>query len=165
MDEVDVRDIYEYHAIASALDRPKMTKKIVVLEEFTILLGEKKEITTILTKSLAIARAVGVYYVLTSQRFSADIIDGKIKNNIDNRICYHVADATNSKIILDDTGAERLKVKGRAIFSNGCNKTEVQTFYISPQTLREATRGFIEKKTINNTVKNKNATEGEKWLI
>ena len=96
----------------------KMVRKIVILEEFTILLGQNQELTDTLIKSLAIARAAGVHYIFTSQRFSSKIIDGNIKSNIDNRICFHTSDGINSKIILDEMGAEKLNIKGRAIYSN-----------------------------------------------
>ena len=76
-----------------------MQYKFVIIEEFTVLLDIQDELSDTLTKSLALSRAVGIYFIFTSQRFSADIIDGKIKTNIDNRICFRVVDGINSKII------------------------------------------------------------------
>ena len=79
-------DIFEFNSKSNN----KMQYKFVMMEEFTVLLDINKELSVTLTKALAIARAVGVYFIFTSQRFSADIIDSKIKANIDTRVCFSV---------------------------------------------------------------------------
>ena len=117
-----------------------------------------------LTKALAIARAVGVFFVFTSQRFDSKIIDSRIKANIDNRICFHTADATNSKLILDTSGAEGLKVKGRCLISSAGDILEGQTFFIQDYDVQNAIKSHLkacskatEKKLINNSSQNKKA--------
>ena len=133
------RDIFEYNQ----RNREKMPYKFVVIEEFTILLDQSKEMSKVLTKSLAIARAAGVYFIFTSQRFSADIIDSKIKANIDNRVCFHVADSTNSKIILDVSGAEKITTIGRALISQGGIITEAQTPYVKKEDVERIVKTHI----------------------
>lgn len=142
----------------------KMNPKFVVIEEFTILLDQSKEVSTTLTKSLAIARAVGVFFIFTSQRFDAKIIDPKIKANIDNRICFHTADGTNSKIILDVTGAENLNVVGRCLVSVAGVITEGQSFYVKEDDVVKYTESHIidrratkDSVMINNSSQNKKA--------
>ena len=85
-----------------------------------------------------------------------------IKANIDNRICFHTADATNSKLILDKTGAEGLKVKGRCLISSAGDIQEGQTFFIQDCDVQNAIKSHlnkprraIEEKLINNSSKNK----------
>lgn len=143
----------------------KLNPKFVIMEEFTILLAQSDELSITLTKALAIARAVGVFFVFTSQRFDAKIIDSRIKANIDNRICFHTADATNSKLILDKTGAEAIKVKGRCLISSAGDIQEGQTFFIQDCDVQNAIKSHlneprrtIEKKLINYSSKNKKAT-------
>ena len=63
----DCRDIYEYNDISKS----KLPTKIVILEEFTILIDMQKDISTTLIKSLAISRACGVHFICTSQRFDS----------------------------------------------------------------------------------------------
>lgn len=140
--ESNSRSIDDYNKKSTV----KMARKIVVLEEFTILLGQNQELTDILTKSLAIARAAGVHYIFTSQRFSAKIIDGNIKANIDNRICFHTSDGINSKIILDETGAEKLNIKGRAIYSNGSEKIFMQSFYATDSDINKVILSNLKPK-------------------
>ena len=107
---------------------------------------------------------MGVFFVFTSQRFDAKIIDSRIKANIDNRICFHTADATNSKLILDKTGAEAIKVKGRCLISSAGDIQEGQTFFIQDCDVKNAIKSHlneprrtIEKKLINNSSQNKKA--------
>lgn len=144
--------------------RNKMTPKFIVIEEFTILLDQSKEMSITLTKCLAIARAVGVFFIFTSQRFDAKIIDSRIKANIDNRICFHTADGTNSKVILDTTGAEKLNVVGRCLISIAGVISEGQSFYAKETDIKKHTEIHISKrravtgdKMINNSEQNKKA--------
>lgn len=149
----------------------KMTPKFIVIEEFTILLDQSKEMSITLTKCLAIARAVGVFFIFTSQRFDSKIIDSKIKANIDNRVCFHTADGTNSKVILDVTGAEKLNTVGRCLISIAGVINEGQTPYVKENNVKKYTethiikrRATIEDKAINNSDQNKKATNEPKTM-
>lgn len=149
----------------------KMIPKFIVIEEFTILLDQSKEMSVTLTKALAIARAVGVFFVFTSQRFDAKIIDSKIKANIDNRVCFHTADGTNSKVILDTTGAEKLNTVGRCLISIAGVISEGQSFYAKESDVKKHTESHIIKrrattgnKMINNSDQNKKATNEPKMM-
>lgn len=165
--EKNCRDIFEFNSKSNS----KMQYKFVIIEEFTILLDIQKDVSTILTKSLAIARAVGVYFIFTSQRFSADIIDSKIKANISNRVCFSVADAMNSKIILDTQGAEKLRDKGRALISKESELHEFQSFNVTRQDVQE----FLKQQRLKNRTFNelpkvgkigvKKEQEGNGWVL
>lgn len=129
----------------------KITPKFIIIEEFTILLDQSKKISTTLTKCLAISRISAIFFCFTSQRFSSDIIDSKIKANIDNRVCFHTADAINSKLILDTGGAENLNVVGRCLVSVGGVLTEGQSFYVKESDVKKHTESHIvtPKSTID----------------
>ena len=148
-----------------------MNPKFVVIEEFTILLDQSKEMSVTLTKALAIARAVGVFFIFTSQRFDAKIIDSKIKANIDNRICFHAADGINSKVILDVTGAEKLNTLGRCLISIAGVIKEGQSLYAKENDVKKYTeahiikrRAAIEDTVTNNPKQNKKATNEPKTI-
>lgn len=154
----------------------KMIPKFVVMEEFTILLAHNNDISVTLTKCLAIARAVGVFFIFTSQRFDSKIIDSRIKANIDNRICFHTADGTNSKVILDVTGAEKLKVKGRCLISIAGEIMEGQTLYAREDDIERYTKSHLKDRRevfieggVNNKGGNEKSPQGlnieEKWGI
>lgn len=149
----------------------KMIPKFIVIEEFTILLDQSKEMSITLTKCLAIARAVAVFFIFTSQRFDAKIIDSKIKANIDNRVCFHTADGTNSKVILDVTGAEKLNTVGRCLISIAGVINEGQTPYVKESDVEKHIETHIIKrrattgdKVINNSDQNKKATNEPKMM-
>ena len=154
--KLNVKNISEFNQNSDE----KIKFKVVVIEEFTILMDYSKEIFDVLTKSLAISRATGIYYIFTSQRFDSKIIDSRVKANIDNRICFHTADAINSKLILDEDGAEKLDTKGRAILNRAGEKIEFQSFYITDEDVQRVINANLRqdkailepsnKNTINN---------------
>ena len=125
--ELDVVNISEFNKKS----KEKMKFKVVVIEEFTILMDYSKEVFEVLTKSISISRATGITFILVAQRFDSTNCDPKIKSNIDNRICYRVSDSVNSRVILDSDGAEKLNAKGRAILSRAGEKVEFQSFFIT----------------------------------
>lgn len=62
------------------------------------------------------ARAVGMHLIIATQRPSADVVTGLIKANIPTKIAFMTTNSINSKIILDQTGAEKLTGKGDMLF-------------------------------------------------
>ncbi|MCQ2009278.1 FtsK/SpoIIIE domain-containing protein [Sporolactobacillus sp. STSJ-5] len=88
---------------------------IVVCIDEVALLKKEKEVMALIEDISAIGRALGVYLILSMQRPDADVLDGKLKNNLNVRISFKQADKINSKIILDQAGAEKLPCPGRAI--------------------------------------------------
>ena len=165
LDESNSRDWMVHNKKSNKMIKPKF----VIIEEFMILLGEDKGIKETLIKLLAISRAVGVYFIFTSQRFDSKIIDSRIKANIDNRICFHTADGINSSVILDQTGAEKLNTKGRCLISLGGEIEEGQTPYVTEDDVQNAIkshlkprREVLEDKTDKNKGKEKEGSQEPK---
>jgi S-DNA-T family DNA segregation ATPase FtsK/SpoIIIE len=87
---------------------------VVAIDEVALLKKEKKIMETIEDIS-AIGRALGVYLILSMQRPDAQVLDGKLKNNLTVRLSYKQADKINSKIVLGENGAEKLTHPGRGL--------------------------------------------------
>lgn len=78
------------------------------------------------------ARAVGIHLILATQRPSAEVVTGLIKANIPTKIAFSVTNSLNSKIILDEVGAESLTGKGDLLYSDPTAKSlqRLQGLYI-----------------------------------
>ena len=85
------------------------------------------------------ARAAGMHLIIATQRPSADVITGLMKDNIPSRIAFAVASAINSRIILDQSGAEKLLGKGDMLYAPlGVTKPmRIQGCFVSDQEVEE----------------------------
>lgn len=111
MKERKARDLEEYRKAGGRL--PYI---FVFVDEFGDLIMQKDDAADA-TKTSIIqiaqkARAAGIHVVLTTQRPSVNVVDGLIKANFPTRIAFRTASATDSEIILDQRGAEKLLGKG-----------------------------------------------------
>jgi S-DNA-T family DNA segregation ATPase FtsK/SpoIIIE len=123
---------------------------IVMIDEFADLTMQdiSKECYTLLCQLVQKSRACGIYCILATQRPSADIITGVIKANFPARIACRVASKVDSRIILDENGAETLKNVGEVIIKNyNYNKEKIQLSYSSPNEILQ----FLNEKMASNT--------------
>lgn len=117
---VNVRNISAYNEKIEKerLKREKMPYILVIMDEFADLMAVAgKELETMLHRLSAMARAVGIHLVFATQRPSADVVTGLIKNNLPTKIAFSVTNQINSKIILDCNGAEKLLGRGDMLYA------------------------------------------------
>ena len=136
LNNLAVRNISAYNAklASQKIAREKLPYIVVVIDEFAdIMTTVGKELETLLARLAAMARAVGIHLVLATQRPSADVITGIIKSNIPTRIAFTVSGQVNSRIIIDETGAEKLLGGGDMLFAPGWepNSTRLQGAFLS----------------------------------
>lgn len=99
---------------------------LLIIDEYAEL-GRDKEIESNIQHLLQIGRASGFRAIISTQRPTHDLISTSVKGLIPTRICFSVADGTNSEVVLDQRGAEKLKgVPGRALFLHGASVQELQ---------------------------------------
>lgn len=123
---------------------------VTVIDEYSDLImsagssGEDKtrarSITTSIIRLAQKGRAAGIHIILATQRPSVDVITGLIKNNFPARIAFRVFSGTDSKTILDSTGAEKLIGKGDMIYNAGANMVRAQCAFIGNDEIATLTK-------------------------
>jgi S-DNA-T family DNA segregation ATPase FtsK/SpoIIIE len=108
---------------------------IIVDEVGDLMMAMKKEVEGHIIRLAQKSRAAGIHLILTTQRPTVDVITGLIKSNLPARICFQVADRSNSRVVLDEIGAEKLLGRGDMLFLQPNTSTIVraQGSYASDQ--------------------------------
>ncbi len=121
LDGMSVRDISSYNRkiVEKHIATEHLPYLIVIIDEFADLMATTgKQLEGVLARLAAMSRAVGIHLVLATQRPSIDVITGLIKANIPSRIAFMVASKIDSRIILDQLGAEKLLGKGDMLYTS-----------------------------------------------
>jgi S-DNA-T family DNA segregation ATPase FtsK/SpoIIIE len=120
LDSMGVRDIKSYNKRIRerSIAAEHLPYIVVVIDEFADLMATTgKELESTVARLAAMSRAVGIHLVLATQRPSIDVITGLIKANIPSRIAFMVASKMDSRIIIDQVGAEKLLGKGDMLYA------------------------------------------------
>ena len=129
LDGMGVRDItsYNHRIVERNIATEKLPYIVVVIDEFADLMATTgKELESVVARLAAMSRAVGIHLVLATQRPSIDVITGLIKANIPTRIAFMVASKMDSRIIIDQVGAEKLLGRGDMLYASATDPFPVR---------------------------------------
>jgi DNA segregation ATPase FtsK/SpoIIIE, S-DNA-T family len=117
---VGARNITDYNKKLNKKDGAiKLPYIVIIIDELADLMMLSPEDTERgITRLAQMARATGIHMIIATQRPSVDVVTGIIKANFPARIAFAVASSTDSRVILDTTGAERLLGQGDMLFQS-----------------------------------------------
>ena len=96
---------------------------VIIIDELAdLMLTAQQDIEPRIQKLTQLARATGIHMIIATQRPTVDIITGTIKSNIPGRVAFKVAQKNDSRVIIDQEGADKLVGKGDMLVLTGANK-------------------------------------------
>ena len=122
---------------------PDEVRIIIIIDELSDLLESKESKKIIVPRLLRLAqkgRAAGIHVILATQRPDATVINGTLKGNLPTRLAFHTITKIDSRIILDQSGAELLRGNGDGLYIRNGQLTpeRIQAPYISLDQIKSA---------------------------
>lgn len=106
---------------------PSMPYKFVIIDEFADL-GMKTTVGSLIQTLAQKGRACGIHLIIATQRASAHVISGDIKVNFPTRAVFRMSKSIDSRVMLDEDGAEKLLGKGDMLFASDAGVERLQGF-------------------------------------
>ncbi|MBP5744350.1 MAG: DNA translocase FtsK [Oscillospiraceae bacterium] len=147
--EAGVRDLETYNNYCRNNGEEPLPQMVIVIDELAdLMMAASKEVEESICRIAQMGRASGQHLVIATQRPSADVITGLMKANIPSRIAFAVSSTLESRIILDQGGADKLIGHGDMLYAPiGCGKPlRVQGAFVSDDE-RERIISFISKNS------------------
>ncbi len=140
LSEVGVRDLDGYNsaveegrfaprpsADGESIPYAKLSYIVIILDELAdLMMVAARDVEESICRIAQKARAVGIHLVIATQRPSTNVITGLIKANVPARLAFAVSSLTDSRVVLDQQGAERLVGRGDGLLLDGSTSTPIR---------------------------------------
>ena len=138
---IGARNIIDYNENGG--DGEAMPYIVVIIDELAdLMMLAPEETERTITRIAALARATGIHLIIATQRPSVDVVTGLIKANFPARIAFAVAGSVDSRVILDQPGAERLLGTGDMLYLSGESPAplRLQGVFVSDEEINSISR-------------------------
>ncbi len=117
LETIRARNLDSYNAKMKKAGKPKLPRIVILIDELAdLMLNSAEQTQDQIVRLAQKARAIGIHLVVATQRPSVDVVTGVIKANFPTRIAFTVASQVDSRVVLDQPGAETLLGKGDMLF-------------------------------------------------
>jgi DNA segregation ATPase FtsK/SpoIIIE, S-DNA-T family len=177
LSELGYRDITGYNAafakgqiqppLGSVVEYEHLPYIVVVVDELNdLMMVAARDVEESITRIAQKARAVGIHLIVATQRPSVNVITGVIKANIPARMAFAVSSLTDSRVILDQPGAEKLVGKGDMLLlpGNSSVANRIQGSFVSEDEVRQVVahwRAQSPEPVYSNDVESGGESDGD----
>ncbi|HEY2982476.1 MAG TPA: DNA translocase FtsK 4TM domain-containing protein [Anaerolineales bacterium] len=137
---IGARNITDYNGRMQMQGGKKLPNLVMIIDELAdLMMIAPDETERTITRLAQLARATGIHMILATQRPSVDVVTGLIKANFPARVAFAVASGVDSRVILDQPGAERLLGRGDMLYQapDAASPARLQGVFVSDHEIQK----------------------------
>jgi len=150
--QLGARNIESFNEKMAAKGQPILPFIVIIIDELAdLMMAAPDEVERYICRLAQMARATGIHLILATQRPSVDVVTGLIKANFPARIAFAVTSQIDSRVILDQPGAERLLGRGDMLFMDPTspNLARLQGCFVADRELHHLVEHWQSQQPAN----------------